>query len=107
MQAADLRLPPAGTSVVGVPTALGRLALSASVVRRSRDGPRFKRRSRDGYCNAGLGPPTGGPRPSGDPSRMKSSGDPSAAIARSSPGLAGLNGLAPRSARLGSQAGPT
>eukprot|EP00955_Chlamydomonas_euryale_P037393 350742-Chlamydomonas_euryale.AAC.18 len=45
----------------------GRVALSATVARRPRDGSRFRRRS----CDAGLGPPARGPRPSGDPSRMK------------------------------------
>eukprot|EP00955_Chlamydomonas_euryale_P101031 365320-Chlamydomonas_euryale.AAC.4 len=46
----------------------GRVALSAAGARRSRDRSRFRRRSR----YAGLGLPAGGPRPSGDPSRMKS-----------------------------------
>eukprot|EP00955_Chlamydomonas_euryale_P066200 359472-Chlamydomonas_euryale.AAC.9 len=54
----------------------GRVALSATVARRSHDGSRFRRRSRDGSRDAGLEPPAGGPRPSGDPSRMKSCARP-------------------------------
>eukprot|EP00955_Chlamydomonas_euryale_P078144 363089-Chlamydomonas_euryale.AAC.5 len=50
----------------------GWVVLSATVARRSHDGAPFRRRSCDGSRNAGLGPPAGGPRPSGNPSRMKS-----------------------------------
>eukprot|EP00955_Chlamydomonas_euryale_P082175 363682-Chlamydomonas_euryale.AAC.9 len=54
----------------------GRVALSATVARRSRDVSRFRLRSRDGSRDAGLGPKAGGPQPSGDPSGMKSCARP-------------------------------
>eukprot|EP00955_Chlamydomonas_euryale_P079342 363288-Chlamydomonas_euryale.AAC.7 len=69
-------LPGRGWGADGPGRGRGRVALSATVARRSRDGSRFRRRSRDGSRDAGLGPPAGGPRPSGDPSRMKSSARP-------------------------------
>eukprot|EP00955_Chlamydomonas_euryale_P054616 355900-Chlamydomonas_euryale.AAC.1 len=59
----------------------GRVALSATVARRSHDGSRFRRRSRD----AGLGPPAGRPRPSGDPDE-----ELRPTRRRPSPGLVGL-----------------
>eukprot|EP00955_Chlamydomonas_euryale_P029189 307724-Chlamydomonas_euryale.AAC.3 len=56
-------LPGCGWGADGHGRGRGRVALSTTAARRSRDGSR----------DAGLGPPAGGPRRSGDPSRMKSS----------------------------------
>eukprot|EP00955_Chlamydomonas_euryale_P092946 364746-Chlamydomonas_euryale.AAC.6 len=55
-----------GWSANGLGRSCGRVALSATVARRWRDGSR----------DAGLRPPAGCPRPSGDPSRIKSSARP-------------------------------
>eukprot|EP00955_Chlamydomonas_euryale_P075366 362298-Chlamydomonas_euryale.AAC.4 len=69
-------LPGRGWGADGPGRGRGRVALSATVARRPHDGLRFWRRSLNGSRDAGLGPPAGGPRPSGEPSRMKSCARP-------------------------------